>query len=472
MSNVKENKLAIKSGIWYTLANFLVRTVTFLTTPIFTRLLTKAEFGDFSTFLSWQSVALVVIPLNLEASLLTARFDFKDDLERYKKSILSLGWISTLIWIGIISVFNGFIVEKTDISLVYIYSMLLYVGFSPAINIYQMCERFEYRYKNTVLMGLAVALGSSILSVILVEYMSDRLAGRIYGSVIPTILIGLVLVIKYMFSTSFTTRYWKYALKLCIPYVPHLLSLTLLNMMDRIMVRDMCGSESTAMYSLAYNCGAIIAMLITSMNNAFAPWLGNRLNNGEYSEIKSFAKKYIGCFTVIAITIILVGPEILYILGGEPYLEAKYVMVPVAAGCFCQFMYTMFVNVEQLLKRTTYMAYASVSAAVLNYVLNMIYIPKYGYIAAAYTTLVGYFWLLILHMLIVRLIGCKDVYDYKFVVLMIVSVIVVSLGINWLYSMNILRLVFFIAYVAGLCIFVIRKRDAIMNVIDQFRKKE
>ena len=472
MSSIKENKLAIKSGIWYTLANFLVRTVTFLTTPIFTRMLTKAEYGDFNTFLSWQSVALVVIPLNLEASLLTARFDYKDDLERYKKSILSLGWISTLIWIALISVFNGFVVERTQIDLVYIYSMLLFVGFSPAINIYQMCERFEYRYKNSVLMGLAIALGSSVLSVLLVKYMPDRLCGRIIGSVAPTIAIGLVLVIKYLITSEFTTKYWKYALKLCIPYVPHLLSLTLLSMIDRIMIKNICGSESTAMYSLAYNVGAIITMLITSMNNAFAPWLGNRLNRGEHKEIKSFSKKYIGCFTVIAITIILMGPEILYILGGEPYLEAKYVMVPVAAGCFCQFMYTMFVNIEQLLKRTTYMAYASVSAAVLNYVLNLIFIPKYGYIAAAYTTLVGYFWLLILHMLIVRVIGCKDVYDYKFVTIMIVSVVVVSVGINWLYSMNIIRLIFFIAYVAGLSIFVLRKREAIMAVVNQFRKKE
>lgn len=472
MSNIKENKLAIKSGIWYTLASFLVRTVTFLTTPIFTRLLSKAEFGDFNTFLSWQSVALVVIPLNLEASLLTARFDFKDDLERYKKSILSLGWISTLIWIALISIFNGFVVEKTQISLVYIYGMLLYVGFSPAINIYQMCERFEYRYRNTVLMGLAIALGSSVLSVILVKYMSDRLAGRIIGAVAPTIAIGLVLVIKYLFSSTFTTQYWNYALKLCIPYVPHLLSLTLLNMMDRIMIRDICGSESTAMYSLAYNCGAIITMLITSMNNAFSPWLGNRLSKGEYVEIKSFAKKYISCFTVIAITIILIGPEILYVLGGKPYLEAKYVMVPVAAGCFCQFIYTMFVNIEQLLKKTAYMAYASVSAAVLNYVLNLVFIPKYGYIAAAYTTLIGYFWLLILHMLIVCFIGCKNVYDYKFIGLMIVSVVVVSIGINWLYSMNIIRLICFIAYVAGLSIFVIKNRDEIIAIINQFRKKE
>jgi len=472
MSNVKENKLAIKSGIWYTVANFLVRTVTFFTTPIFTRLLTKAEYGDFNTFLSWQSVAIVVISLNLEASLLTARFDYKDDLERYKKSIVCLGWISTLVWIALVSVFSSFVVEKMQISLVYIYSMLLYVGFSPVINIYQMCERFEYRYRNSVLMGLAIALGSSVLSVILVKNMSDRLSGRIIGSVAPTIVIGLVLIIRYLISSEFTTRYWKYALKLCIPYIPHLLSLTILNMIDRIMIKSICGSESTAMYSLAYNCGAIITMLIGSMNNAFAPWLGNRLNRGEYSEIKSFAKKYIGCFTVIAITIILVGPEILYILGGEPYLEAKYVMVPVAAGCFCQFMYTMFVNVEQLLKKTTYMAYASVSAAVLNYVLNHIFIPKYGYIAAAYTTLIGYFWLLILHMLIVRIIGCKHVYDYKFVSLMIVSVVVVSVGINWVYSMNILRLIVFISYVAGLGIFVIRKRDAIMAVVNQFRKKE
>ena len=47
------NKKVIKSGFWYVFANFLNKGIVFLTTPIFTRLLTKGDFGLFNNFLSW-----------------------------------------------------------------------------------------------------------------------------------------------------------------------------------------------------------------------------------------------------------------------------------------------------------------------------------------------------------------------------------------------------------------------------------
>ena len=40
----------ISSGIWFTISNFFVRSIGLVTTPIFTRMLTKAEFGSFNNF--------------------------------------------------------------------------------------------------------------------------------------------------------------------------------------------------------------------------------------------------------------------------------------------------------------------------------------------------------------------------------------------------------------------------------------
>ena len=69
--------------------------------------------------------------------------------------------------------------------------------------------------------------------------------------------------------------------------------------------------------------------------------------------------------------IMLIVPEFLLIMGGQSYIEAIYVMPPVAFGCVCQFIYTMHVNIEQFKKKTVGMAIASISAAGLNYLLNM-----------------------------------------------------------------------------------------------------
>ena len=52
---------ALKSGAWYTVANFLTRSVGLITTPIFTRLLTKSDFGAYSNYTSWLSIAIIIL---------------------------------------------------------------------------------------------------------------------------------------------------------------------------------------------------------------------------------------------------------------------------------------------------------------------------------------------------------------------------------------------------------------------------
>jgi len=96
MSN-NNNAKAIKSGIWYTISNFLLKAIGFLTTPIFTRLLTQAEFGEYSNFASWLNILTIIVTLNMEASLISAKYDYKDRFDNYIYSVLSLSTASVMV---------------------------------------------------------------------------------------------------------------------------------------------------------------------------------------------------------------------------------------------------------------------------------------------------------------------------------------------------------------------------------------
>ena len=413
MSN---NRKAFKSGVWYTISNFFTRSIGFITTPIFTRLLTKTEFGEFNNYSSWLSIITIFVTLNLESTLISARYDYKNKFDEYILSILSLSAISVGGWFLFINIFSEKITSILGLDSIYINTMLLYLIFLPAVNMFQVRERYYFEYKKTVITSLLLSIGTALISVLLVINMDNRLAGRIIGSVIPTVLLGIVFYLFFIRrGKRIKIEYWKYALPICIPYIPHLLSMTLLNSTDRVMIDKWCGSEATALYSIAYNCGAIVTLLLTSMNSAFAPWLGEKISENRENEIRKFTKIYISAFLYLAIGIMLISPEILWILGGESYMAAIYVMAPVSMGCVCQFLYTMFVNVEQYKKKTTGMAIASAIAAFINLVLNYIFIPKIGYLAAAYTTLVGYICLLGMHMYLVYRLKSSNIYSYKFV---------------------------------------------------------
>ncbi len=457
---------AIKSGIWYTVSNFIVRAIGFITTPIFTRLLTKSEFGEFSNFITWTSIILIVTSLNLESSLIRARYDFEDSLNDYVFSMMILSALSTAVWFVVFLLSGSFFCDAFSMSREEVDAMFLYLLFVPFVNLFQAAERYKFKYKMTVLTSMAISVGSSLLSVVLVIAMPERLRGRIIGYILPTAIIGLIILFYYSIQHSRVHFiYWKYALPFALPFIPHLLAMLLLGGMDKVMINKMCGAEDLALYSLAYSVGSLITILVNSINNAYSPWLGEKLSNEDYKKIKRVSFPYAFTFSLVGSAAVLVTPEVLLIMGGHSYLDAMYVMPPVAAGCIMQFLYCMYVNVEQYEKKTIGMAIASVIAAALNYVLNYIFILKFGYIAAAYTTYIGYLSLLLMHMFLVKRIGMSYVYNNRKILITALIISIVIFLYNFILDKPIVRYFVLSIYCVAIFIFAKKHRSTIKEII-------
>lgn len=463
-------RAAVKSGIWFTASNFLVKGIGFITTPIFTRMLTKAEFGDFNNFTTWVNILMIVTSLNLESSLIRARFDFEDHLDEYIFSMQLLSMISTGAWFLVSLLFRKEFSSVLSIENNYINAMFLYLLFFPLINLFQNMERFKYKYRWTVASSLIVSVGSSLLSVVLVMFMKDKLAGRVLGYILPVILLGLVIFFYYFVKIhKVNFNYWKYALPFALPFIPHLLSMLLLGGMDKVMIKHICGAEDLAMYSLAYSVGSLITILVTSINNAYSPWLGEQLANENYQRVYRFSEKYVLLFVYAAVAAVLITPEILLILGGRTYMNAVHVMPPVAAGCIMQFIYCMYVNVEQFEKKTMGMAIASMIAAVINGVLNAIFIPLFGYVAAAYTTFIGYLCLMLMHIFLVHKIHMSKVYQNKKILLTAVLSSALIFVSDLILQTNVVRYVILAAYLMIGVMFVYRNKEAVMKLVRRLR---
>lgn len=462
---------AIKSGIWFTASNFLIKGIGFITTPIFTRLLTKAEFGEFNNFTTWVNILLILTSLNLESSLIRARFDFEDDLDEYIFSMQVLSLLSTGIWFLFSVIFRGAFCSLFSVDDKYVNAMFLYLFFFPLINLFQNMERFKYQYKYTVASSLIVSVGSSLLSVLLVMVMNDKLAGRIIGYVFPVIVLGLIIFIYYLIKIhKVYVRYWKYALPFALPFIPHLLSMLLLGGMDKVMIKHICGAEDLALYSLAYSVGSLITILVTSLNNAYSPWLGEQLSQNNINRVNGFSVKYVALFVYMAVATILITPEILMILGGQAYMDAIYVMPPVTAGCIMQFIYCMYVNVEQFEKKTTGMAIASMIAAAINGVLNAIFIPMYGYVAAAYTTFIGYLCLMLMHMFLVNRIGMREVYQNARIICIAILSSVLIFAANPILGNRILRYIILAVYLVVGIAFMMKHRAYFQTILSKGKK--
>lgn len=459
------NKAAVKAGVWYVISKFFVRGVGFIVTPILTRLLTKSEYGAYNNYLSWLAFFTVLITLNLEATLVSAKFDFKKNIDAYISSILMLSSISALIWGVVFFVFAEYIESLTGLRNDYLWYMLLYLMFFSSISIFQNNEQMSLHYKSVIVCSLAVSICSAIVPIFLVFNMDDKVSGMIIGSALPTIVIGAGLYIFLLRKgRTVNFKYWQYAIPLCLPYIPHLWGGMVLNSMDRIMINKWCGPEETALYSLAYMCGLVIMLLTSSINSSMAPWLCTKLDTASFEEIRKNTKYIILVFCYVAFGILLLEPELLFFLGGDNYMEAKYIIAPVVMGGVCQFVYTLFATTEQFYRNTKWMAIATVFAAGLNFILNWLFIPYFGYSAAAFTTLIGYLSLLLIHQYVVNRMNLGDLFDVKCINRILALYGIIMLGVMRLYDYDIIRFVIIFCYFAVSILVLKKKYSLIRNI--------
>lgn len=466
MSGSSEKK-ALKSGAWYTICNFLVRGIGFISTPIFTRVLTQGDIGRFSNMLTWVSLLAIVTTFDLYASLSVARFDFKDELNEYVASNLVLSSTITIFFYGLFLLFGDNILKILGFSKLQLHISFIYLLLYPAIMMFQTQRQLEYAYKPIIIVTVTSAVGSTFISLICALVMQDKFLGRMVGYYIPAIIINLILYIYVLKKAKYLKLdYCKYGLKIAGPMVFHLIAGYILNSSDVIMIRNLRGDEETALYSISYACAAIIQILWSSVNGAWSPWSIEKMQKKELSTLTKAARPFVAFFAFIVFGCVLIAPEILYVMGGESYIVAKYVIPPVMIGYLFQFLYSLYVNIEFYLKKQMFIALGTIIAAATNLVLNLIFIPKYGFIAAAYTTLFSYAILFIIHFVLTT-IGMKkkkwydDMYNIMIAVLAMGVVFISTI----LYNVDIIRYILLLIITLVVIILLIVFRKGILSAI-------
>ena len=439
---VKNNSVdSLKAGIWYTVCNFLIKGLSFLTTPIFSRLLLKKDFGTVGNFNSWLSILAIVGTLHLYSSVARAKYEFEDDFDGYLSSVVFLGSVYSAVLYGIVLLFPHFFETVFDMDMRYIHVIFWVLIFSPALDMMQIKHRFEYKYKFFVFVSLSSTIISTAIAVLLVLHLDDKLFGRIYGAFVPNIIIYIIFFFVVLFKgkTFYNKEYWKFALTFTMPIIPHLLANVILGSSDKIMITKLVGSEANAIYTIAYSLGMLVATLQTSFNSAMCPWLYEKLHAKDYEIIKKVNKVYILTFAVAVEGMILIAPELVRFIGGKEYASSVYLIAPVMIGYGFKFAYNLYINVEQYEKKTGIASVGTLVSAGFNFITNLIFIPIFGYQAAAYTTLASFILLLLIHYFVSKRLNLVYMYDNVFTFACMFIMMIVGIASQILYLNTMVR---------------------------------
>lgn len=461
---------SVKASIWFTVCSILQKGISFITVPFFTRMLSVEEYGIISLFGAWQNTLAVFATLNLSYQIFNnGMVKFEKDQDGYTTAMLGLSNLVTLFLFCVYLLFHVSLDKLFELPKVAMFLMFAGYFFSSATSLWTVHQRYKYRYRLLCMVTLVNTLGSAILGILLVKIKPLGLS-KIFADALTVVLIGLLV---YGFILKKNRRlvnlsYWKYALKLDIPLIPHYLAMTVLGSSDRIMINNMCGKSFTALYSVPYNASMVMQIVLNSICASFIPWTYQKCKEGSFNklnELSSFLLIFVGVLTLLPS---LFAPELVWLLGSNEYRDSMWVVPPVSCSVFFMFLYSLFTNIELYYEKSKSIMIASVVAAVSNVVLNFFFIRLFGYVAAAYTTLACYVLLSVVHYVNMVAI-CKEkninekIYNTKLIVAISIFLVLYSVLVTFLFDMpSVIRYIIIAAIMLVMCV----KRKLILNKLN------
>lgn len=413
LDKYKKLSTQIKASFWFLICAFLQKSISFITTPIFTRLLTTAEYGQYNVFNSWMGILSVIVTLNLYYGVYARGLvTFESERNEFSSSLQGLTLTLVAAWMAVCLLFSQFWNQLTGLTTLQMLLMLQMMWTTAVFSFWSCEQRVDLKYRKLVLVTVIVSIAKPILGIVFVNLSEDRVTARIFAIALVELIAytGFFFVQIYRGKRFFSAKFWKHALVFNIPLIPHYLSSSILNSADRIMIDQMVGQSEAGIYGLAYSISMIMTMFNTALTQTIEPWLYKKIHTRRIQDIGQVAYPSMILIAVVNILLIAFSPEIISIFAPNEYYDAIYVIPPVAMSSFFMSSYSFFAVFEFYYQRTKLIALATSVGAILNIVLNYIFIKIYGYYAAGYTTLVCYILYAVFHY-IAMMKTCKNKFD-------------------------------------------------------------
>lgn len=434
-----------KISAYYLFATLFGKGMAFFTVPVFTRVFSTSDYGIVNTYNSWVAILSMTIGFTLHMGVRAAFVDYRQQINDFMSTIVSF----TIVFaITICIAVYGFLSIKNISSGLILLCIVQSVA-GALISDYSMYLMMQYRFKLRTIIMVLPDLLAVIASIVTVIYIIDD---NLYlGRIVPTAFIYVIFGVAvsclvYMKRRPVIYgRFLKYGLGISAPLILHGISLTLLSQSDRTMITWLADSSQTGIYSLIYNFSMLAIVVTTAFDGIWVPWFTDRMIECEYDKINKMGRFYLELIALAISVLVLTGPEIVKILASSDYWEGINIIPPIVLSNFAIFAYTLYVNIEHYYKKTMMISINTLTSAIVNIFLNALLIPRYGYVAAAYTTLISYILAFYLHKKSADKL-VKELFDTKMFVVIMCELGVITFFFYLLLDFWIIRWVICIFY--------------------------
>ncbi|MGD8567768.1 MAG: oligosaccharide flippase family protein [Gammaproteobacteria bacterium] len=381
----------LKHFITYFTGDVVSRLIAFLLIPVLTFLLTPNDFGILSVFTSLTLLLLTLLSLNTYTSIGRYYFEENIDLSSFLSSVIAFSLVIMLLFFTVIVSFKKEISAFIKIPSELVYYVLPIVLLLSLRSIFSQYCRAKEESKTVSRMNVYYTMSYAIFAVLLLLYSQD--GG--YKSVIwanISVQTGVAIYIVYRFRgylSIFKIRkiHVSYALAYGIPLIPYTLSTELLTSFDVLMINSYLGADEAGVYGFAYKIGSLLLVFIIAINSAWTPKYMRYMNAKNYIKHDDFSIKVMNATLLAAAVLISYGDIIASAISPVAYDKGVNLIPLIVLGYVFYMVFVIYNKHTTYIKKLIYQSMVAIMGGVVNVVANIIFIPKFGIVAAAYTTL-------------------------------------------------------------------------------------
>ena len=380
-----------KNISWYTISALFVSGVPFLLLPVFTQYLSPTDYGQMSTIAAYVALLSPVIMLGMPA-LFSTDFYRLDQSELRRKSFVLLGLPFGL---GVV-LFVAFWLLKdylavaldTPVAWVPVIPILALLSFIPHWTsvMLRMTDRPKY---------FAVFQGSQAVlliatAVIFIVMLDMHWEGRLWSMLVAGLLasiVGLLALRPYLLIATPRQNDVREALKFGAGLLPHSVFGQLIRQSDRLFIVHFIGLAAAGEYAVGWQVASIMLVLLSSFNQAWTPYLFQRLSQadeqGKRSIVKLSYQIALG-FVALFLIINLAAPLIFSTMISAKYHDAQRFVPFITLGYLFVGFYLLVTDYIFYTKKTYLFSIMTTANGVINLALNYVCVQQFGAIGVTY----------------------------------------------------------------------------------------
>lgn len=389
---MEKYKYFLKNIGLMTLSNFASRILSFLLVPLYTSVLSTADYGLYDIY---TTTAFLLVPL-LSGAVSQAALRFSMDATSDRSQVFSeairtfiqaslviVAVVAINCWLNLIPLFNEY---PCYFVLYYVFCLLsdILLSFARGID----------RIFDVAIAGIISSAVIIILNVTLLLIFPMGVSGYFIANISAFVVVSIYLVVRLRLWTYITARRNKALSEEMAEYSRPLIfdqiAWWINNVSDRYIVTWICGAAANGIYSVAFKIPSILNVFQSIFNQAWTLSAVKEINESSgkfYSRIYSIYN----CGLVLLCSLLLVGDKfVARILYANDFYQAwqyaPLLTISVVFSCLCG----VFEGIFAAAKETKILASTTIVGAVINIAMNLVLVRYYGPLGAAFSTMVSY----------------------------------------------------------------------------------